>query len=65
MKNYVLLLLVITFSCTAPNDKQLEAKDATIDSLSAKLEDCKAQAKIMADILEEERIEIQRKKAGH
>lgn len=65
MKNYVLLLfLVVSFSCNKHNqpDKILQDKNKTIDSLKTELEDCKGQAKIMADILEKERIELQNKK---
>lgn len=57
MKNYLLLLLVIMFSCK--ENKTLVAKNKTIDSLKSELLDCKAQAKIMVDILEKERIEQQ------
>ena len=66
MKIYLLLLLlVVSFSCQERNktDEVLQAKNKTIDSLKAKLEDCTAQAKIMAEVLEEERVQLQNKKA--
>ncbi|MDN4028668.1 hypothetical protein [Chryseobacterium gambrini] len=66
MKLYLLLLLpVVSFSCMERNKTEeiLQAKNKTIDSLKAELKDCTAQAKIMAEVLEKERIELQNNKA--
>lgn len=66
MKIYLLLLLsLVCFSCTERNKTAeiLKAKNKTIDSLKAELKDCTAQAKIMAEVLEKERIELQNNKA--
>jgi hypothetical protein len=60
MKNY--LLIILTFLCSCKESKTIEAKNKTIDSLKSKLESCTAQAKIMADIFEKERIEQQNQK---
>lgn len=56
-------LLLIACSTSNTTDEQIKMKDKMIDSLDFELKDCKAQAKIMADILEQERIELQNKKA--
>lgn len=57
MKKYIILLSVLLISCNDNSDKTvIKAKNKTIDSLKATLEDCKGQAKIMAEVLEQERI---------
>lgn len=67
MKNNFLIIISLLFiGCSksvAINEiEMVNKKDKTIDSLKAELMDCKGQAKIMADILEKERIELQNKK---
>lgn len=65
MKIILPTAILITFICCSeqkPGDNVLKAKNKTIDSLKTALTDCKAQAHIMADILEEERIELEKKK---
>ena len=62
MKNYLLVILTVLFSCR--ESETIGAKNKTIDSLKSKLESCTAQAKIMADIFEKERIEQQTKKSN-
>ncbi|KFF28169.1 hypothetical protein [Chryseobacterium vrystaatense] len=57
----IILLLLVGCSKSDTSFKVIDKKDITIDSLKAELMDCKLQAKIMADILEKERIEIQNK----
>ncbi|AZB28697.1 hypothetical protein [Chryseobacterium balustinum] len=58
MKKYIILLSVLLLSCNDNSDKTIiKAKNKTIDSLKTELEDCKTQAKIMANVLEQERIE--------
>ncbi|MPS72601.1 MAG: hypothetical protein E2590_05540 [Chryseobacterium sp.] len=57
-KNLFLLMTAFLMSCNdhCKNTAQLvEAKNKTIDSLKAQLEDCKAQAKIMAEVLENDK----------
>lgn len=53
-----LFCFILTFSCSSKNETKLiiAAKNKTIDSLKVELIDCKLQAKIMAEVLEEERI---------
>ncbi|BEV05017.1 hypothetical protein [Chryseobacterium gambrini] len=66
MKSFFILitsLLFIGCSTSTTTDELVKKKDKIIDSLDVELRDCKAQAKIMADILEKERIELQNKKA--
>lgn len=62
MKNSIITLFLI-ISCSKPvaiNEKAIcSKKDKTIDSLKSELLDCQAQAKIMADILDQERIKLQ------
>lgn len=58
------LILLLCLSCSKQGvAKELQAKNKTIDSLQNELRDCKSQAQIMADVLENERIEQQIKKA--
>lgn len=40
----------------------VDKKDKSLDSLKAELRNCKRQAEIMADILENEKIELHNKK---
>lgn len=58
------MLLSVILSC---KDKKLvedlKAKNNTIDSLRFVLDDCKAQAQIMADVMEQERIKKAMEKA--
>ena len=57
MKKYVVLLSAFIISCNDNSDKTIiKAKNKTIDSLKTELKDCKAQAKIMAEVLEQDRI---------
>lgn len=57
MKKYIILLSVFLINCNDNSDKSIiKAKNKTIDSLKTELDDCKAQAKIMAEVLEQERI---------
>ncbi|WP_147430442.1 hypothetical protein [Sphingobacterium puteale] len=66
MKTIILLemLLSVMLSCKDKKlVKDLKAKNNFIDSLRFILDDCKAQAHIMADIMEQERIEAAMKKA--
>ncbi|AZA91758.1 Uncharacterised protein [Chryseobacterium nakagawai] len=59
---YFLICLTLTVGCSSKNETKLiiVAKNKTIDSLKVELNDCKLQAQIMADILEDERIEKQK-----
>lgn len=64
-KKFIIIpLLLISCSKSVTNNEiaLVDKKDKTIDSLKAELTDCKGQAEIMADILENERIELQNKK---
>lgn len=56
---YFLICLTLTVSCSSKNEAKLTiaAKNKTIDSLKAELNDCKLQAQIMAEVLEEEGME--------
>ncbi|WP_241330070.1 hypothetical protein [Chryseobacterium arthrosphaerae] len=60
---YFLFCFVLTFSCSSKNETRLiiVAKNKTIDSLKAELIDCKLQAQIMAEVLEEDRIKSEEK----
>lgn len=64
--NFLIILFLLLISCSksvSTNDiAMVNKKNKTIDSLKAELIDCEGQAKIMADILEKERIELQNKK---
>ncbi|OCA80555.1 hypothetical protein BBH99_00185 [Chryseobacterium contaminans] len=64
MKFFLFCFILITFSCSSKNETKLiiAAKNKTIDSLKVELNDCKLQAQIMADVLEEERIKNVKKK---
>lgn len=56
-------ILGIGISCAKPKqDTVLQNKDKLIDSLKTELKDCQGQAHIMADVLEEERLELEKKK---
>lgn len=51
------IITVLLNSCSNPaNNTDKIIKDNTIDSLRTELKDCKSQAQIMAEILEDERI---------
>lgn len=55
---YFLFCFILTFSCSSKRETKLiiTAKNKTIDSLKVELIDCKLQAQIMAEVLEEERM---------
>ncbi|WP_284462384.1 hypothetical protein [Chryseobacterium sp.] len=60
---YFLICFILTFSCSSKNETKLiiAAKNKTIDSLRVELIDCKLQAQIMAEVLEEDRIKSEEK----
>ncbi|WP_185226269.1 hypothetical protein [Chryseobacterium indologenes] len=60
---YFLFCLTLTVSCSSKNETKLiiAAKNKTIDSLKVELIDCKLQGKIMAEVLEEDRIKSEEK----
>ncbi|MBD3906451.1 hypothetical protein NAL32_17405 [Chryseobacterium sp. Ch-15] len=60
------LLMAICLSCSKKSTAaDLQVKNKIIDSLRDELRDCRSQAQIMADVLEKERIEEQKKKDSH
>lgn len=65
MKRYFIIIPLLLTNCSKSltNDeiKIIDKRDKTIDSLKTELMDCRGQAKIMAEILEKERIELQNK----
>lgn len=64
MKYLLMCLILLFLNCSHKQDNKfvIDTKNKTIDSLRFELADCKLQAQIMADILEEERIENNKKK---
>ena len=60
---YFLICLTLIASCSSTNETKLiiVAKNKTIDSLKVELNDCKLQAQIMAEVLEEDRIKSEEK----
>lgn len=54
---FLLLLSACSKNKCADTIKIVEAKNKKIDSLQQVLTDCKAQAQIMADVLENERLQ--------
>lgn len=60
---YFLFCLTLIVSCSSKNETKLiiAAKNKTIDSLKVELIDCKLQGKIMAEVLEEDRIKSEEK----
>ncbi|GAA0882805.1 hypothetical protein GCM10009120_14020 [Sphingobacterium siyangense subsp. cladoniae] len=58
-----LVLTVITSCSKNATASELKAKNKTIDSLKIELRDCKSQAQIMAEVMEFERLDEQKKNA--
>ncbi|MDG4652718.1 hypothetical protein [Chryseobacterium arthrosphaerae] len=60
---YFLFCFILIFSCSSKNETKLiiAAQNKTIDSLKIELTDCKLQAQIMAEVLEEDRIKSEKK----
>lgn len=65
MMKILLLIPILGFGISCAKPKQdntvLRNKEKLIDSLKTELKDCQSQAHIMAEVLEEERIELAKK----